>query len=85
MPRISEFFGVVVSVYYNEHGPPHVHVLHGGQGAVLSPAGGVVSGGLSLRALRLVREWAALHRRELRRNWLLARKGHVLERIAPLE
>ena len=85
MPRVSEFFGVVVSMYHREHGPPHFHALHKGQEVVMSLTGVVLKGRLSPRALRLVREWAALHHRELRRNWLRARRGLDLGRIAPLE
>jgi len=27
MPRISEFYGI--AIYYEDHGPPHFHALHG--------------------------------------------------------
>jgi hypothetical protein len=36
------------------------------------------------RALRLVREWATLHRAELEADWRLAREGLPLEAIPPL-
>jgi hypothetical protein len=26
MPEISRFLGMVVSIYYKEHAPPHFHV-----------------------------------------------------------
>jgi hypothetical protein len=35
--------------------------------------------------LRLVLEWASLHKQELLENWQLARQGQPLKRIAPLE
>jgi hypothetical protein len=25
MPRISEFFGIVIRMFYNDHWPPHFH------------------------------------------------------------
>jgi hypothetical protein len=37
------------------------------------------------RAFALILEWAALHRNELRQNWLNARDGLPLQNIAPLE
>ncbi len=85
VPRISEFYGLVISMYHNEHGPPHFHAKHGGQEAVLSLAGVMLRGTLPPRALRLVGEWAAIHRGKLRQNWIRARKGQDLERIPPLE
>ena len=29
MPRISHFFGIVVTMYYNDHSPPHFHATYG--------------------------------------------------------
>ncbi|MDR7536985.1 MAG: DUF4160 domain-containing protein [Armatimonadota bacterium] len=40
---------------------------------------------MSPRALRLVLEWAELHKAELLENWELAQQGQPLKRIAPLE
>jgi hypothetical protein len=39
----------------------------------------------SKTALKLVREWARLHRAELEANWSKMKAGKPLERIAPLE
>jgi hypothetical protein len=36
-------------------------------------------------ALRLIREWAVLHRRELEINWDKMKAGGSLDRIEPLE
>jgi hypothetical protein len=44
----------------------------------------VLAGSLPDRALRLVREWAELHRLELEADWELARSAQPLERIPPL-
>ena len=85
MPRISQFYGVLISMYHNEHGPPHFHATYAGKEASLTPEGAVLMGSLPPRILRLVREWAALHRSELIENWARARKGQALEGIAPLE
>jgi hypothetical protein len=46
---------------------------------------GAVRGELPRRALRLVLEWAELHKAELPENWQLARQGEPLKSIAPLE
>jgi hypothetical protein len=45
----------------------------------------VMRGELPRRAHALVLEWAALHRDELAGDWMLARSGHALAPIAPLE
>ncbi len=36
MPEISQFFGIVVQMYYADHDPPHFHVRYGGQKALIA-------------------------------------------------
>jgi hypothetical protein len=36
MPEISRFFGIVVAMYYKDHGPPHFHAKYSGQTGVFS-------------------------------------------------
>ena len=86
MPEISRFFGILSTMYYNEHPPPHFHVRYGGQKALIAIGSSTVLGGhLSPRALGLVVEWAAMHREELMKNWSLARDAAPLNKITPLE
>jgi hypothetical protein len=28
MPTISRFFGIVIAMYFDDHGPPHFHARH---------------------------------------------------------
>ena len=28
MPRISEFFGIIVTMYFNDYAPPHFHARY---------------------------------------------------------
>ena len=36
MPEISRFFGIVIAMYYKEHGVPHFHAKYSGQTGVFS-------------------------------------------------
>lgn len=48
-------------MFFDDHEPPHVHVEHQGQLATFDFAGKLPAGELrSVRARRLVREWARL-------------------------
>ena len=85
MPKISEFYGVVISMYHNEHARPHFHAFYGGSRASIAIDGRVLRGRLPLRVMRMVREWAEARRAELLENWSRARKGQELVQIAPLE
>jgi Domain of unknown function (DUF4160) len=88
MPRISEFYGIVVRMYYDEahhRGRPHFHADYAGRAATVEIATGrVLAGSLPPAQRRLVRRWAAAHRRELEANWQRAREEQPLESIAPL-
>lgn len=80
-----EFYGIAIAMYYAEHGVPHFHALYAGDDASIAISSlDVLAGSLPDRALRLVREWADLHRAELEENWRRARDGQQLERIVPL-
>jgi hypothetical protein len=70
---------------YADHAPPHFHATYGDDDAQIEIATGDVMGGsLPRRAAALVKEWAALHRAELDRNWLLREKSLPLNKIDPL-
>ncbi|ABB57242.1 DUF4160 domain-containing protein [Synechococcus elongatus] len=86
MPEISRFFGIIITMYYNDHAPPHFHVRYGQQKAIISiDTLAVLEGSLKPRTLGLVIEWAAQHQAELRNDWQLARQNAPLEAIEPLE
>lgn len=85
MPEISRFLGIVIGMFYSEHGVAHFHAVYGRHEISVEMSGGIVHGEFPPRALRHVLEWADLHRQELLENWELARQGQPLNRIAPLE
>ena len=85
MPEISRFFGILITMYYNDHAPPHFHVRYGNQRALVGVDSlQVLRGRLSPRALGLVMEWAAMHQDELKEDWNLARAQEPLKPIEPL-
>ena len=86
MPEICRFLGIVITMYHNDHVPPHFHARYAGHRASIDLASvAVLSGSLPPRALGLVVEWAKLHEAELREDWFRASRGEALLLIAPLE
>lgn len=86
MPLISQFFGIVIYMYYNDHAPPHFHAEYAGREALYEiETLKVYAGGLPRRAHNLVVEWADMHRTELLADWNLARSSKPLAPIAPLD
>ena len=85
MPELSRFLGIVIGMFYNEHGVAHFHAVYGEHEISVEVETGTVHGTFPARALRHVLEWSALHRQELLDDWELARQGKPLNRITPLE
>lgn len=86
MPVIATFFGIVIRMYYREHGVAHFHAEYQGQHATFTTDGEILAGFIASRtALRLIKEWSLAHQPELDANWSRAREGEPLERIAPLD
>ena len=85
MPEICRFFGIVITMYYREHGPPHFHARYGRYRITVGINDGVVEGEFPRRALSLVLEWWNIHRHELAENWKLAESRQHLAPIEPLE
>ena len=86
MPEISRFLGIIITMYYNDHPPPHFHAIYGDYEAKIDiGSGGVIAGRLPRRAMSLVWEWCDAHRDELKANWEQAQKREPLSKIEPLE
>lgn len=73
-------------MFYKEHEPPHFHAEHQGQQGKFDFGGKMTVGNIqSKTALRLIRQWALLHRADLAANWEKMKAGQPLDKIAPLE
>lgn len=86
MPRVSEFFGIVIYMYYNDHFPAHFHAEYAEAEAIYEIESlAQMRGELPRRAHAMVLEWASQHRPELRADWELARQQLPLKWIDPLD
>lgn len=86
MPEISRFYGIVISMFYNEHLPAHFHARYAEFEVVIGiDTLAVLSGYLPPRALGLVMEWAVCHQNELKADWEKAMQQKPLEKIDPLK
>lgn len=86
MPEISRFYGIIITMYYNDHGPAHFHAKYGEHKAKIAIATGqVTEGSLPRRAIALIEAWRLQHLAELNSAWdgIMARRP--VNRIAPLE
>ena len=86
MPRISEFYGIAIYMYFSDHNPAHFHAIYAEHEAIIRvDDGSILRGELPKTAGRLVEQWRKLHEVELRQNWLLAQTPAPLSGIEPLQ
>ena len=85
MPTISRFLGLVIAMYFDDHGPPPFHARPAnGEAKIRIDTLEPMDSSLGRRQLRLVLAWAELHQEERLENWRLARAGETLQEIEPL-
>lgn len=86
MPTISEFFGIMILMFFDDHAPPHFHARYGGDEVVIqiNPVG-VLRGRFPPRALSLVIEWAQKYQQNLMEEWNRAANNKKLHKIPPLD
>jgi hypothetical protein len=85
MPAISRFYGIIISMFYDEHNPPHFHAKYDNENIVIEiQSFRILDGKVSSRALGLITEWASQHQDELMINWENARIGKEMFLIKPL-
>ena len=85
MPVVSEFLGILIRMYFNEHNPPHFHAFYQGHKAVFNiKTCEMVKGKFPKRQRKFVETWAELNKEELLANWMLLQNDERAISIAPL-
>ena len=85
MPTISSFYGILIRMFFNDHGPPHFHARYGEFEATIDLGTlEVIKDQLPRRGLSLIQEWAMMHREELLEDWRLCRENIPPRKIDPL-
>ena len=88
MPTVSEFYGILIRLYWRDvdrHAAPHFHARYAEHEASFSiPDAEVLAGGFPRRQRRLVQAWAELHGDELEQAWARAVNGEDPGTIEPL-
>ena len=85
MPIVSEFSGIEICIYFDDHLPPHFHAKYNENEALVDIENDcVLRGALPSNKLKLVLAWALLHKEELEKNWEKAKNMQLPEKINPL-
>lgn len=84
MPEVSRFLGIVISMFIDDHNPPHFHIQYGDYNAVYNIDKGIIRGEMPVSAIKSVIKWVDLHRDELLSNWQQLQTGGKAIKIEPL-
>ena len=85
MPTLAVFYGIRISMNYNDHLPPHFHAEYQDYEVIVEIVSGAIQGKMPRRALALIWAWLDEHREELLTNWENAQARRPLQAIRPLE
>jgi len=86
VPTISSFYGILIQMFWDDHAPPHFHVVYAEYKALIDiKTLAVIRGSIPNRALVLVSEWALEHREELIEDWKLCEQKQAPKKISPLQ
>ena len=87
MPIISQFYGIIVSVYFNEnnkHNLPHIHVRYNEHKATYDFEGNVLNGELPLKQKKLIEARLIIHKEDLITLWNFMQEDGGYFKIKPL-
>ena len=72
MPLISQFFGIIIRMYFNDdehHHKPHFHAWYAGSEASFDFDGNIIVGNFPPKQTKYVVAWADIHKDELNALW----------------
>lgn len=86
MPEISRFYGIIITMYYNDHNPPHFHARYGNDVIMVEIENlKIIEGSFPNRAATMVLEWAKYNQNKLLKNWENIRNERPVFKIDPLD
>jgi hypothetical protein len=78
MPEICRFLGIIITMYFDEHNPPHFHINYNEYRASMDLHNfNIIAGAIPAKVRGLVQEWAELHQTELLTMWETLDFHHV--------
>lgn len=83
MPIIAIFNGIIIQMFFEDHGPLPVHASYSGAKALVRISDGeIIRGTLPTKQAKLVQGWVKLRPAELMENWYHAQTDGRCFRIA---
>lgn len=88
MPIISQFYGIIIQMFFNENGKhhkEHIHVRYNDYEIVYDFNGNILEGNLPNKQKKLVEAWIFIHKDELQSLWKFMQEEGEFFKIDPLK
>ena len=86
MLEISRFYGIRITIYFDDHPPSHFHAEYGEYEAVFSIENGeMINGELPKTAKKLIKKWYGLQKENILKAWEKIQNDEVFEKVPPLD
>lgn len=88
MPIISQFYGILIKMFYNDeekHHREHIHAQYCEFNGVFDLNGNLIKGFMPVKQRKLIEAWIEIHKVELKRLWDLTQTGEGYFKIEPLK
>lgn len=88
MPIISNFYGIVIRMYFKDndkHKLPHLHANYNEYTAIFDFNGNIIDGEIPNSQKKIVQAWIEIHNKELNNLWDLLVEGKNGFKINPLK
>lgn len=88
MPIVSQFYGIIISMYFNDtdrHHLPHIHVQYAEYRCTYDFDGNILSGSIPNKQRKLVEAWIEIRKEELITLWNILQDGNKGFSIDPIK
>ncbi len=88
MPIVSQFYGIIVKMYFDEntkHNKPHLHARYAEFKASFDFEGNILNGDFPTKQRKMIEAWIILHREELDALWTTIQNRDEFFKINPLK
>ncbi len=88
MPVVSQFYGIIIQMFFDENGKhheKHIHVRYNELEAVYDLRGNILEGQIPYKKRKLVEAWISIHQEELESLWALIHEQGEFFKIDPLK
>jgi hypothetical protein len=87
LPTVSEFGGMKILLYFDDHDPPHVHIIGEDRAEVYinyEQDGFYKAGVLPVKKEKVIKEWINAYYDDIMKAWNLCREFQNPGKIPPL-